>query len=52
MSARSDEYRVIIENLVRHIALLDEEEKAQLAAMLSTAESQVLAKMAEVYPDG
>lgn len=44
------EYRGIIEDIVRHAWLLEEDEKAILAAMLSTAESNILATMADQYP--
>lgn len=51
MNARQREYREIIEDIVRHAWLLEEDEKAEIAAMLSTAESNILATMANNYPE-
>ncbi len=50
-SARSREYRIIIEHMVRYAFLLEADELAELAAILATAESQILAKMADRYPE-
>ena len=50
MSARLLEYKAIIEDIVANRYFLDEEEKSALTALLSTAETQVLAAMADNYP--
>lgn len=50
-SSRSREYRVIIEYMVKYAFLLEADELAELAAILATAESQILAKMVDRYPE-
>lgn len=50
MSARALEYREILQDIVRFAWLLGDDERAEIAAMLSTAESNVLAAMAQNYP--
>jgi hypothetical protein len=48
-SSRSREYKIVIEHLIKHVGLLDEYERSELAALLATAESSILAKMAAQY---
>ena len=50
MSDNTVIYQEFIDDLAAHLATLSKEECAQLAAVLSTAETQVLAAMADNYP--
>ena len=43
-------YQEFVDDLTAHLETLSREECAQLAAFLSTAETQVLAAMADNYP--
>lgn len=49
MSARALEYREILSDIVKHAWLLEDDEKAEIAAMLSSAETCIIASMADDY---